>query len=106
MDDVLTLLSAEDWKTDENGNQYSSLPAREVFCRIESVGRADFYAASQLGLKPTVKAVVCRFDYEGEKLAEYNGVRYSVHRTYAESDGDRVELYLTERSGDNDEGEA
>ena len=97
MDDVLTLIVADDWVTDGIGNQIATTSEKEVFARIESVTRAEFAAGGEQNLKPEIMAVICRFDYEGEEYAEYSGKSYRIYRTFAPQDSDRIELYLTRR---------
>lgn len=99
MDDVITLLTVLEWTVDGVGNQTAKVVEREVWARIESVTRAEFSAGGEQGLKPDIMAVICRFDYQGEEEAIYSGVRYDIYRTFAPSDSDRIELYLTRRRG-------
>lgn len=99
MDDVLTLISAETWRTDEIGNQIADIDKREVFARLESVTRAEFASGGEQNLKPELMAEICRYDYEGEEEAEYNGNKYRIYRTFTPLDSDRIELYLTRRRG-------
>lgn len=99
MDDVITLLSVERWETDAVGNQKAQVSFREVFAHIESVTRAEFRAAGEQNLKPELMAELCRYDYEGEEEAEFQGTRYGIYRAYCPPDSDRVELYLTRRRG-------
>lgn len=99
MDDVITLYGADGWQIDAVGNQVPKRSPREVYARIESVGRSEYYAAAAAGLRPEIKAVICRYDFDGETEAELGGKRYAVIRTYAAIDSDRVELYLGERGG-------
>lgn len=99
MDDVLTLISADSWEIDNVGNQIAVTSKREVWARLESVSRAEFAAGGEQNLKPELMAIICRFDYEGEEEAEYNGNKYRIYRTYAPLDSDRIELYLTRRRG-------
>jgi hypothetical protein len=40
-----------------------------------------------------------RYDYEGEKLLEYNGKEYSIYRTYCPHDSDDIELYVERKTG-------
>ena len=39
-----------------------------------------------------------RADYEGESVAEIDGVRYEIYRTYLTNDGG-IELYLKKSAG-------
>lgn len=57
--------------------------AREVFCRLQSIGQAEFYEASAHDFKPELKFVLADYlDYDNEQLIEYNGRRFRVLRTY------------------------
>lgn len=93
--------------------------AREVFAQVESVGRTEFFAAGQNGIRPEYRFRVFAAEYHGERECEYNGERYAIYRTYqpdaytrhdnygtAEGsishrsyvdDPDRVELYAGKR---------
>lgn len=93
------LLVEADSVQDDIGNLIpSSTPAlREVFADLQSVGRAEFFAAAQSGLKPEIRAVVHAEEYRGEREAQLGGERYTVYRSY--TTGDKTELYLTRKAG-------
>ena len=56
---------------------------REVFCDERSITQTEFYQAAASGLKPEYKFVLADYlDYDGQKEVEYEGVRYSIKRTY------------------------
>ena len=40
-----------------------------------------------------------RINYSGERIAELEGVRYGVYRTYTPPDSDLIEIYLEEKAG-------
>lgn len=67
---------------DELGNQVTIETTTNVLCNVESIGRNEFYEASNQGLKPVVVFVIHAFEYEDQSTVEYKGVRYSVMRTY------------------------
>ena len=71
---------------------------RDVFCQVQSVSRAEFFAAGQIGLKPDYCFIVFFADYEGEDLVEYNGARYVIYRTY-HARTDDLELYAQREVG-------
>ena len=75
--------------------------ARTVFCSISSVGANEFYNASLQGLKPEYKVTMFAPEYEGEKLVQYQGMIYSVYRTYR-GKNETMELYLQAKAGDTD----
>ncbi len=76
---------------DAYGDPVIKETARQVFCRMASVGAKEFYQAAAIGLQPEIKFVLADYlDYEGEELVEHNGRTYHVLRTYR--DGQALEL--------------
>lgn len=75
--------------------------ATELFADISSISQSEFMSAGQIGLKPAYKFKVWEYEYNGQKVLIYNGIKYTIYRTYLASDG-RVELYTEERIGEND----
>lgn len=73
---------------------------RSVFARVESVSRSEFFEAGRNGLSPDFKFTMFAYDYEGEKIVEYQGKRYAVYRTYLGRD-DTLELYVQEEGRSN-----
>lgn len=98
MDDVITLIAVT-YSRDSIGQEISTETRTDIFARINSVSRSEFYAGGQAGLRPEITAETPRINYNGEKLAELNGVRYSIYRTYFREDSDMIELYLEEKTG-------
>ena len=56
--------------------------------------------AGRNGLSPDYKMTMFAYDYEGEKIVEYQGKRYAVYRTYLGRD-DTLELYVQEEGRSN-----
>ncbi len=80
-------------------NQIPAYTDRDVFVKPRSVSRADFYAAAQSGLKPSVVLVLSNYaDYQGEKVVLFQGKEYTVIRVYQRPEKDAVELTLEERT--------
>ena len=71
---------------------------RDVFCAVTSVSAQEFYEAGRAGLRPEWRVVMFAPDYEGEDIAELNGVRYSVYRTFL-GKNETIELYLERKAG-------
>lgn len=71
---------------------------REIFCQVDSVSRAEFFAAGQSGLRPEYRFTVFFVDYQGETRLIYNGARYAVYRTY-HARTDELELYVQREVG-------
>lgn len=95
--DVLTLIE-QTYTTDANGVQRASETRRTVFCDVASVSRAEWTDGGRLGLNPELQFSMFAYDYAGEEICEYNGVRYTVYRTYRTQD-DSIELYVERRTG-------
>lgn len=72
-----------------------------VFCNRKSVGYAEYFKSQLAGFVLSLKVEVHVVDYMGQKLAEFEGVRYSVLKTY-NVDDDTIELTLSDlREQDN-----
>ena len=66
---------------------------REVFCGVRSIGMKEFYSANSTDFRPELKLVLADYlDYNDETLADFNGVRYRILRTYRA--GQELELTL------------
>ena len=113
MDDVILLIA--------DGGYYDSLKiyhrsetSRQVFAKVNSVTRSEFFSGGRDGLNPQYVFTVFAADYEGEKIVEYNGQRYAVYRTYKgnkngyvgpntsarqELMADYIELYVEKKAG-------
>ena len=73
---------------------------KKVFCKVDSVTRAEFFEAGKAGLKPEFRMTMFVGDYGGETVVGYKGRLYSVYRTYL-AKTDIIELYV-ERQGGTD----
>ena len=93
MDDVLVLIGA-DIQTNDLLEQVEGDGTRsEVFGRVESVTRAEWFEGGREGMKPALVFITPAVNYSGEQEAELQGVRYRKRDT------DEVELYLEEKAG-------
>lgn len=94
MTEVATLIKREYGEADVK---------REVFCGFRSIGMKEFYSASATDFHPELKLVLADYlDYNGETLADYNGLRYRIVRTYRKG----MELELTLERASAEDGEA
>lgn len=53
-------------------------------------------------MKPEFRMTIWMTEYHDEEELVYNDKVYSIYRTYIRDDG-RIELYITERKGDEAE---
>ena len=82
MDDVLVLIGA-DIQTNDLMEQVEGDSVRsEVFGRVESVTRAEWFDGGREGMKPALVFITPAVNYSGEPEAELHGVRYRIYRTY------------------------
>ena len=79
----LTLIGETSYTKDSIGNQIPEEAETVILCGLKSVGRSEFYSAAVAGLKPELMIVVHNYEYNGEKKVEFEGVRYSVIRSYS-----------------------
>lgn len=70
---------------------------KEVFARVKSISRSEFFDAGRQGLNPDLRFDIFTGDYNGETIIEYNGKTYAVYRTY--ENGDYMELYVERKGG-------
>lgn len=87
---------------DSLGVAHHNQTARQVFCKVDSITRAEFFDAGRSGLNPEYRITMFFGDYQGESLAGYNGALYSVYRTY-KAKTDIIELYVERKGGSNGE---
>ncbi|MBQ9234271.1 MAG: phage head closure protein [Lachnospiraceae bacterium] len=100
IDDAITLIQEV---YDEDLEQYiESGRIENVFCKVESIQRDEFYRAGQNGMKPQYKFVTAKVNYSNEEIIVYRGIRYSVYRTYEVPGTDDIELYAEDMAGVTD----
>ena len=95
--DIITLY-ADTVTYDNYGVAVKTRTSRDVFCKVDSVTRAEFFEAGRSGLNPEYRITMFFGDYEGETIVGYNGRNYSVYRTY-QAKTDIIELYVERRAG-------
>lgn len=100
MDDVIELLAMAA-KKDEYGVDRKEYTAREVFCKVRSISRAEFFDGGRNGLNPEYEFAIFAEDYRGETVIRYKGKTYAVYRTYLPENEDYIELYVERKGGTN-----
>ena len=95
--DIVTLIRETDGGQDEDGFPIQGEPEKtDVFCNMQSVKATEFFQAAEHGVNAVHTAVLHSYEYDGQKFAEYNGIRYAVYRAYEKQDKETVELTLAE----------
>lgn len=101
MECAIKLIGIGSTTTVDSIGQYTSpLTEVSVIAQIRDITQSEFTSAGMVGLKPAKQFRVRSWEYCGERLVEYDGITYSVYRTYLAPDG-RMELYTEERTGEN-----
>ena len=72
---------------------------REVFARMDSIDRREFYAGGEAGFLPEMRFTVFQAEYQGEDRLIWNGAAYAVYRTYHVPGTDDLELYVQREVG-------
>ena len=86
----LTLINYET-EYDEIGQEIKVPVKTNILCAVKSIGRNEFYAAAQAGLRPSITFVIHGYEYSGEREVEFEGEKYKVIRTYMK-DFEEMEL--------------
>ena len=94
---IINLISCT-YTADDLGQQIATETSRQVFCDVKSVSQAEWFEGGRNGLKPEYKITMFLYDYNGEKVAEFDGVRYSIYRTF-KAQNEVIELYLEAKAG-------
>ena len=100
MDTVIELLTSI-LSTDAYGVQRQTLESCEIFARVASVTRNEFFEGGRAGLNPEAMFVVFHGDYGGQTLIRWQGKTYAVYRTYHVPGTDDLELYVQREGGVN-----
>lgn len=78
----------------------ASFERREVLCNSKGVKRNEFYQAAVAGVKPELCIEIKADEYQREAYFEYDGIMYSILRTYPVKN-ENLELILTTITKDN-----
>ncbi len=97
--EVITLISLTRAQ-DDYGVGRETETAREVFCQVNSVTRAEFMEGGRNGLNPEFRFTLFAGDYADERTIEFRGKRYGVYRIYF-GRNDNIELYAERKGGVN-----
>lgn len=93
-------LIKDTFSVDAIGQHIPTREKRLVYGRINSVTRAEWNAAGELGIKPEYEITMFGPDYHGEVALEMDGKTYGIYRTY-QTLNDDLELYLEWKVGDS-----
>lgn len=89
-DDEITLVE-HIYTDNEKGEQLPELDKNIVLASVQNVYGADYYAAANAGLKPSVKFVIKYLEYKNQEEIIYNNQTYRVIRVFR-IDNEDIEL--------------
>lgn len=93
---VLIRLMQPEKRVNENGFPNPAVEERNtVFCNKKSVGYSEYYKSQQIGIQVACKVEIHIVDYQGEEIAELEGKRYSILKSY-KIDDEKIELTLSD----------
>ena len=95
---VISLIS-ETYSQNSRGSVIVTENSREIFAHVDSVTASEYFEGGRNGLNPEFRFTIFAYDYEGEKIVEFDGGRFSVYRVY-KGRSDTLELYVERRQGD------
>lgn len=92
-DDELKLVSRTPTKNrGPRGQVLYTEEKRAVMCEVFPVSRDEYFRGAENGINPEFEFKINPIEYNGEKIAEYDGRRFSIYRIYKASP-DTLELY-------------
>lgn len=95
--DTIDLVSITSGGQDEDGFPKEPTETKTtVYCNVESARRTEYYQAMSVGVNAVYTVQMHFFEYNQEKLVDYNGNRYRVARTYFDKKREIIELTLSE----------
>ncbi len=100
MDSVIKLI-AQTRTQNALGVWEISTSSREVFCKVDSVNRTEFFEGGRNGLNPEFRFTIFAGEYQGESICEYSNNRYAIYRTYHVPATDYLEIYAQREGGIN-----
>ena len=87
---LITLITIATTK-DSIGQVVETETPREVLCEVKSISQTEFYQAAQTQLRPELKVIMDKDDYQKEVRLQYDDEDYKVIRRY-KTDGNEIEL--------------
>ncbi|HEL2668243.1 TPA: phage head closure protein [Streptococcus suis] len=92
----ITLVAKRIIETDKLKQNITEEVKTVLLCRKKSITRSEFYQANQAGIRPSLVVDIHSFEYDNQELAEFEGKRYRILKTYP-VDLETLELTLMEK---------
>lgn len=102
VDTVITLVKPGEDTQDATGVWRTGPPfLREIFARMSSISRSEFYSGGQTGHRPEMRFTVFDREYRGEPELIWEGLAYAIYRTFQIPGTDDLELYVERKLGEH-----
>lgn len=98
---TVAYLINETYTQNNKGVYEKTMDKRKVFPFVESVSGQEWFEGGRMGLNPQFRFTMFRYDYEDERIIEYEGKQYTIYRTYLKSN-DEIQLYTELRKGNEE----
>lgn len=96
---IKLITDAEQYQDDYGIWRTREQTKREIYARVSSIDRREFFSAGESGFKPEYKFTVFMAEYHGEALCEYEDKTYAIYRSYHVPGTDDLELYVQQKVG-------
>lgn len=100
--DGIAYLIENRFQKDKIGQWMPIRKKREIYVSEENISRNEWFQAGRNGLKAKLLLKTASINYFGEEEIEYQGICYSIYRTYYQKEQDEIELYLEKKAGNED----
>jgi len=95
---VVIYLVGETYEQNDYGVMIPTITKTQVFADVTSVTSTEWFEGGRNGLNPEYRMRIFAPEYNGEKIIEYNGIQYTIYRTYT-ARNDILELYVQRKMG-------
>lgn len=97
MRSAVAYLISESYTQNAYGVMVKNTERKKVFVKVTSVSSQEWFEGGRNGLNPQFRFTIFAFDYNKEAIIEFDGIQYTIYRTYI--NGDNIDLYVEKRKG-------
>lgn len=104
METIIIYLISTTETTDDIGQPIESEVPTKHYGYKNSVTSDEWFAANKQSINSKYRVSIHEYEYKGETVAEIDGVKYGIYRTFSNHQNGMIELYLEEKVGVTDNG--
>lgn len=98
LNDFINLVSYTSEKDARGVSRRTENITENIPADVKSAGSQEWFEGGRNGLNPQFTFTIRRIDYAQQEVAEYEGKRYAIYRTYRRGD-DFIELHVQKEMG-------